>query len=135
MTLLALRQAAELTQEQTASITRLDQSTISALELGRVTDPRHSTLKALSGAYKCRVSDVAEALAETLAALASSSAADSAATTQTAKAEPESEASGETVVTPPMACGYCGTEFTPTETAPTCPVCATTRSGAHGERR
>lgn len=134
MTLLAMRQAAELTQEQTEEATGLDQSTISALESGRVKNPRHSTLTALARAYKRRVSDVAEALAETLAAGSLSSEDDSANPSEAAKAEPDSEETGESYPAT-IACGYCGTDFLPTEAAPDCPVCATTRSSAHGERR
>jgi len=67
MTLRELREAAGLTQEEAAAkTTTLHQTTISQLELGKVPEPRHSTLKALAAIYNVPVEDVARALAESI---------------------------------------------------------------------
>lgn len=49
-----------------------------------------------------------------------------------AKAEPRSEATGETAA---AACGYCGTEWVASVAAPLCPSCSLTACGADGERQ
>jgi transcriptional regulator with XRE-family HTH domain len=66
MNLRELREANKLSQLDAADRGGIEQTTVSQLELGKVRDPRHSTLKALALAYGCSVQDVATALEHTL---------------------------------------------------------------------
>jgi transcriptional regulator with XRE-family HTH domain len=62
MSLRALREAANLTQEQLAERTGLHQTTISQLETGKNKDARYSTLEKLADAMNVSVEAVAAAL-------------------------------------------------------------------------
>lgn len=71
MTLRALRRQVGLTQEQAAERTTLSQEAISAIELGKVANPRIDTLQKLAGAYGVPLDDVVAAVRETVAEAAS----------------------------------------------------------------
>lgn len=58
MTLREARRKAQLTQDQLAELSGVDQSTISDLETGRNTDPRLSTLTRLAEALGITPSDL-----------------------------------------------------------------------------
>jgi transcriptional regulator with XRE-family HTH domain len=68
MTLRELRERKGLTQAEVVALSRgeLDQTTISQLELGKVRDPRHSTMQRLADAYSVRLQVIADALVETI---------------------------------------------------------------------
>lgn len=62
MKLRALRERAGLTQEQLASKSGVQQTTISQLELGKVRDPQYSTVAALAFALGMSTDQVARAI-------------------------------------------------------------------------
>ena len=64
----ALREDAQLTQQQLAERSGVQQTTISQLELGKVRDPQYSTVAALAEALNVPVEKVAKAIAATRAA-------------------------------------------------------------------
>ncbi len=66
MNLREMRELHKLTQPEAAKRGGLEQTTISQLDLGKVKDPRHSTLQALASAYGVGVQDIVDALAESL---------------------------------------------------------------------
>lgn len=66
MTLRELRESKGLTQVQVADTGGIEQTTVSQLELGKIVDPRHSTLKALATVYDCDLQVVVDALAESV---------------------------------------------------------------------
>lgn len=70
MTLRQMREKKGWTQSQLAALTHLDQTTISKLESGRVSDPVHSTLKTLARVYECSIVDIESAVRETVLAVA-----------------------------------------------------------------
>jgi transcriptional regulator with XRE-family HTH domain len=57
-----LRESRKLTQDKVAELGFVNQATVSQLELGKIFDPRHSTLKALADVYGVEVQDVVDAL-------------------------------------------------------------------------
>lgn len=67
MTLRELRRQTGLTQEQAAERTTLSQEGISAIERGRVTNPRLDTLEKIATAYGVTLDDVVAAVRETVA--------------------------------------------------------------------
>lgn len=67
MTLRELRERAQLTQDGVALATGLPQSTVSALESGKVINPRIDTLEKLAAAYIVTLDDVVAAVRETVA--------------------------------------------------------------------
>jgi transcriptional regulator with XRE-family HTH domain len=66
VTLRELRETKGLTQVQVADAGGIEQTTISQLELGKIQDPRHSTLQKLATVYDVEVQDVVAALAESI---------------------------------------------------------------------
>ncbi len=62
MNLRELRESRKLTQDKVAELGFVNQATVSQLELGKILDPRHSTLKALAEVYGVRLQDVVDAL-------------------------------------------------------------------------
>jgi transcriptional regulator with XRE-family HTH domain len=62
----ALREEARLSQAALAERSYLQQTTISALELGKVVDPRLSTLKGLARGLRMSPSRVLKALEESI---------------------------------------------------------------------
>lgn len=69
-TLRAIREAKDLTQKQVAKLTHLDQTTISALERGKVGNPTGDTLKALARVYECSTDDISNAIRQSVLAAA-----------------------------------------------------------------
>jgi transcriptional regulator with XRE-family HTH domain len=65
-TLKALREAAGLSQQELAQRSQINQTTISALERGKIADPRISTLTGLSRAFKMPASRVLNAINESV---------------------------------------------------------------------
>jgi transcriptional regulator with XRE-family HTH domain len=65
MTFRQLREQAGLTQYRLAKITGVEQTTISQIELGKVRDPRWSTISALAVALNATPGTVAKAIAQT----------------------------------------------------------------------
>jgi transcriptional regulator with XRE-family HTH domain len=63
----ALREGRGLSQSRAAQVCGLTQTTISMLELGRVSDPRWSTLRALARGYKLSVADIMRAVRQSVA--------------------------------------------------------------------
>lgn len=61
-----LRERAGLSQAQLARLSEVEQTTISQLELGKVRDPRWSTISALAIALDATPALVAKAIANTL---------------------------------------------------------------------
>lgn len=61
----ALREHAGITQYRLAKLSGVEQTTISQLELGKVRDPRWSTISALATALNASPGTVAKAIAET----------------------------------------------------------------------
>lgn len=68
MTLRELREKRKLSQQQVVALSdgELDQTTVSQLELGKVRDPRHSTMQRLAAAYGVRLQVISDALNETI---------------------------------------------------------------------
>jgi transcriptional regulator with XRE-family HTH domain len=62
-----LRERSGLTQYRLAQVSGVEQTTISQLELGKVRDPRWSTIAALAAALDASPSTVAKAIAATAA--------------------------------------------------------------------
>lgn len=60
-----LREQARLTQYRLAKLSGVEQTTISQIELGKVRDPRWSTISALATALNASPGTVAKAIAET----------------------------------------------------------------------
>ena len=60
-----LRERAGITQYRLAQVSGVEQTTISQLELGKVRDPRWSTLSALATALKTTPLTVAKAIEQT----------------------------------------------------------------------
>ncbi len=60
-----LRERAGITQYRLAQVTGVEQTTISQLELGKVRDPRWSTISALAEALDTTPGTVAKAIANT----------------------------------------------------------------------
>jgi len=60
-----LRERAGITQYKLAQVSGVEQTTISQLELGKVRDPRWSTLSALAAALKTTPAIVAKAIEQT----------------------------------------------------------------------
>ena len=65
MTFRQLLKAAGLTGYRLAQLSGVEQTTISQLELGKVRDPRWSTISALAGALHLAPGSVAKAISET----------------------------------------------------------------------
>jgi transcriptional regulator with XRE-family HTH domain len=65
MTFRQLLRSAGMTGYRLAKLSGVEQTTISQLELGKVRDPRWSTIAALAGALEMAPSTVAKAIAET----------------------------------------------------------------------
>jgi transcriptional regulator with XRE-family HTH domain len=65
MTFRELLREARMTGYRLAKLSGVEQTTISQLELGKVRDPRWSTLAALAGALDTTPGTVAKAIAET----------------------------------------------------------------------
>lgn len=65
MTFRQLLQESGLTGYRLAKLSGVEQTTISQLELGKVRDPRWSTIAALAGALDMAPATVAKAIAET----------------------------------------------------------------------
>ena len=65
MTFRQLLREAGMTGYRLAKLSGVEQTTISQLELGKVRDPRWSTIAALAGALEIAPSTVAKAIAET----------------------------------------------------------------------
>ena len=70
MTLRQLRESAGLTQEQLSDATggEVSQVTISQLELGKIRNPKYSTIAGLARGLKTSSDAIAESVAETVAA-------------------------------------------------------------------
>jgi transcriptional regulator with XRE-family HTH domain len=66
----ALREAAGLSQARLAQVSDVEQTTISQIELGKVRDPRWSTISALARALNTTPAIVAAAIAHTTTAKA-----------------------------------------------------------------
>lgn len=66
MTLKAMRDQAGLTQEALAAKSTIPQSTVSALEIGRIANPGIDTVGKLADAYDVPLVDIINALRETL---------------------------------------------------------------------
>ena len=62
MTLRELREKKKLSQAEVAERGELEQTTVSQLELGKIRDPRHSTIQKLAKVYGVRLQDVVDAL-------------------------------------------------------------------------
>jgi transcriptional regulator with XRE-family HTH domain len=60
-----LREHARITQYRLAKVSGVEQTTISQLELGKVRDPRWSTISALADALNTTPGTVARAIAQT----------------------------------------------------------------------
>jgi transcriptional regulator with XRE-family HTH domain len=60
-----LRERARLTQYRLAQLSGVEQTTISQLELGKVRDPRWSTISALAVALNASPGTVAKAIGQT----------------------------------------------------------------------
>jgi transcriptional regulator with XRE-family HTH domain len=60
-----LRQQARISQYRLAQLSGVEQTTISQLELGKVRDPRWSTISALAAALNATPSVVAKAIEQT----------------------------------------------------------------------
>ena len=60
-----LREAARITQYRLAQLSGVEQTTISQLELGKVRDPRWSTISALASALNTTPGMVAKAIEHT----------------------------------------------------------------------
>jgi transcriptional regulator with XRE-family HTH domain len=67
MTFRQLRVRAGLSQYRLAKVTGVEQTTISQLELGKVRDPRWSTISALAAALDATPGTVAKAIENTAA--------------------------------------------------------------------
>ena len=63
-----MREAAGFTQEALATLTGLDQTTVSQIETGKVRSPQYSTVSRLAKALGTTTDDVAAAIAATEAA-------------------------------------------------------------------
>lgn len=68
MTLRELRESRKLTQAELADQSGCEQTTISQLELGKVRDPRYSTIEAIAGVLNTTPAVVAAAIRATEAA-------------------------------------------------------------------
>ncbi len=66
MTLRDLREKRNLSQAEVATRAAFDQTTVSQLELGKIHDPRHSTITKLASVYGVRIQTVSQALAATI---------------------------------------------------------------------
>lgn len=66
MTLRELRERKNLTQAEVAERGDVEQVTVSQLELGKIRDPRISTLEKLAGVYGVALKTVREALTESI---------------------------------------------------------------------
>ncbi|HJS76756.1 MAG TPA: helix-turn-helix transcriptional regulator [Burkholderiales bacterium] len=60
-----LREQAQVTQYRLAKLTGVEQTTISQIELGKVRDPRYSTIAALADGLHVTPGVVAKAIRET----------------------------------------------------------------------
>lgn len=60
-----LRQQARITQYRLAQLSGVEQTTISQIELGKVRDPRWSTISALAAALNATPAVVAKAIEQT----------------------------------------------------------------------
>lgn len=60
-----LREQAQITQYRLAKLSGVEQTTISQIELGKVRDPRWSTIAALATALNATPGTVAKAIANT----------------------------------------------------------------------
>jgi transcriptional regulator with XRE-family HTH domain len=65
MTFRQLRERAEVTQYRLAQLSGVEQTTISQIELGKVRDPRWSTISALATALGVAPGTVAKAITDT----------------------------------------------------------------------
>lgn len=63
MTLRELRERKKLSQAAVAERSGVEQTTVSQLELGKVRDPRISTLESLAGVYEVKLQVVVDAFA------------------------------------------------------------------------
>lgn len=66
MTLRELRERKKLSQADVADKSGVEQTTVSQLELGKVRDPRISTLEKLADVYQVKLQVVVDALAESV---------------------------------------------------------------------
>lgn len=68
MTLRELREKKQLSQQEVAKLSdgEIEQTTVSQLELGKVRDPRHSTMQRLAEVYGVRLQVISDSLAETI---------------------------------------------------------------------
>jgi transcriptional regulator with XRE-family HTH domain len=66
MTLRELRERKKLTQAEVAERGDVEQTTVSQLELGKIRDPRVSTLEALAKVYDVKLQVVLDALGESV---------------------------------------------------------------------
>lgn len=66
MTLRELRDTKGLSQVEVAERGALEQTTVSQLECGKISDPRHSTLQKLARVYGVKLQVVVDALAESV---------------------------------------------------------------------
>ena len=66
MTLRELREKRKLTQAEVAARVDVEQVTVSQLELGKIRDPRISTLEKLAEAYGVTLKAVRDALSESV---------------------------------------------------------------------
>jgi len=67
MTFRQLREQAGITQAQLAKLSGVEQTTVSQLELGKVRDPRWSTISALAIVLNASPGTVAKAIEQTAA--------------------------------------------------------------------
>lgn len=68
MTFRQLRQQSGVSQKRLAALSGVEQTTISQLDLGKVRDPRWSTISALAVALNVAPGAVAQAIAQTTSA-------------------------------------------------------------------
>ena len=68
MTVRELRERTGLSQAELAAAAGCEQTTISQLELGKVRDPRYSTIAAVARALRVSVDELAAAIERTVAA-------------------------------------------------------------------
>lgn len=66
LTLRALREQREWTQVQLSRLTGLDQTTISTLELGKVTNPSYDTVKVLAREFDCSIDEMAASIRQSV---------------------------------------------------------------------
>lgn len=66
MTLRELREKKKLTQAEVAERGDVEQTTVSQLELGKIRDPRVSTLEKLAEVYDVKLQVVLDALSESV---------------------------------------------------------------------